>query len=74
MGEKSKLFELLDYSIIDDEIFVFQYNPKSKNGIFSIADMKDGEVHRQVTFTNVSRKEFTSKIDKITKDYTKINI
>ena len=74
MEKKSKLFELLDYSIMDDEVSVFQYNSRNNTGIFSIANIDNGDESRQVVYHNISKKEFVSKIDEIAKKYEKINI
>lgn len=67
-------FELLEYSIHDNELFVFEYNPKNKVGIFSISNLDNEKLVRLVTDHNVSKEEFASEIEELTKQYQKINI
>ena len=70
-------YDLVGHSIQQDELFVFQHNPRANNGIFSIVDIVDidnGEVQREVIFTNVSKEEFADDMDNITKEYERVTV
>jgi len=71
---ENQRYDLIDYSIQDDEQFTFEYNPKNNVGIFSIFDLNNGEPLRQVTHHNILKKEFSSQLDEITKKYKKVCI